>query len=110
MESICIFLKPKQIKVTTTKTLHICKLIPIYIYLVICWVNKIVQGAPFYSMWEESYCEVVIDELRPSEQVSEPVESSQFAAEKLLALVVGNGVWASQIIDWRHHSQTYGEK
>lgn len=58
---------------------------------------------------EPSYCEVVIDELRPSKQVSEPIKSSQFATEKLLALVVGNGIRPSQIVHWGHHSQTWGE-
>ena len=39
-----------------------------------------------------SYCEVVVDELGPAEQVSEPIKGGQLAAKKLLALVVGNRV------------------
>lgn len=52
-----------------------------------------------------SYCEVVIDELRPAEQVSEPIKSSQLAPQKLLPLVIGNGVRAAQIVDRSHHPQ-----
>lgn len=41
---------------------------------------------------KQSYCEVVVDELGPAKQVSEPVESSQLAAQQLFPLVVGDGV------------------
>lgn len=40
----------------------------------------------------ESYCEVVVDELRPAEQVREPIKGSQLATKQLLSLVVGDGV------------------
>lgn len=58
-----------------------------------------------------SYCEVVVDELRPAEQVGQAVEGGQLAAEQLLALFVGDGVRAPQIVHWRHHAQAWrGER
>lgn len=66
----------------------------------------------FIMEWmnEWTYCEVVVDELRPAKQVSQPIKGSQLAAQQLLALVVGDGVRATQIIDWSHHSQTCEER
>lgn len=66
---------------------------------------------PDVLLWNEwTYCEVVVDELRPAKQVSQPIKGSQLAAQQLLALVVGDGVRATQIIDWSHHSQTCEER
>lgn len=70
------------------------------ISLLQCWVKHCIKER------SPSYCEVVEDELRPAEQVSQPIEGSQLAAMLLLALVVGNGVRATQIIHWSHHAQT----
>ena len=57
-----------------------------------------------------THCEVVVDELGPVEQVSEPVEGGQLAAQKLLALVVGDGVGAPQVVDRGHHAQACREE
>jgi len=49
--------------------------------------------------------EVVIDELGPVEQVREPVEGGQLAAQQLLALLIGDGVRAPQVVHRGHHAQ-----
>lgn len=55
---------------------------------------------------ERTYREVVEYELGPAEQVGEAIKGGQLAAMLLLALVVGNGVGATQIVHWSHHPQT----
>lgn len=50
---------------------------------------------------------MVVDELRPAEQVSETVKGRQLAAENLLSLVVGNGVRAAEVVNGGHHTQTW---
>lgn len=53
--------------------------------LCMCWVGG---HGPLVS----THSQVVIDELRPAKQVSQPIESSQFTAQQLLSLLIGNGV------------------
>lgn len=54
-----------------------------------------------------SYCEVVVDEFWPVEQISQSVEGSQLAAKCFLPFVIGSRVRAPEIIYWSHHTQTW---
>lgn len=35
---------------------------------------------------------MVVDELRPAEQIGQTVKGSQFTAQQLLSLIIGDGV------------------
>lgn len=64
------------------------------------------EHSPTRSLVWSTHCDVIVDQLRPPEEVCQSVKRCQFTAQQLLPFVIRNGVRASEVIHRGDHTKT----